>query len=215
MIVATALVLMMTIPGLALFYSGMVRKKDVLATRRRAAAVAMISILGWPLLFAGVRRRRSVVGLLDRWFLAGMTMDSTNPAAEDDPGSAVHAQSDDVCDHHRGAVAGAVADRMRFSPICCFRRWFIVCLCSAGAWIWGGGFLATMGVPISPAASWCISAPASAPGRGQGDGPPSWLWQRKSVAVEPVAGGGRHRFVVAGWFGFQRRIGAGRPIPAR
>jgi ammonium transporter, Amt family len=54
MIVATALVLMMTVPGLALFYSGMVRKKNVLATMAQSlAAVAIISILwvafGYPL----------------------------------------------------------------------------------------------------------------------------------------------------------------------
>src|SRR6201987_2886441 len=58
MIVATALVLMMTIPGLALFYSGMVRKKNVLATMAQSlAAVAMISILwvtfGYSLAFSG------------------------------------------------------------------------------------------------------------------------------------------------------------------
>src|SRR5207245_6792207 len=58
MIVATALVLMMTIPGLALFYSGMVRKKNVLATMAQSlAAVAIISIVwaafGYSLAFVG------------------------------------------------------------------------------------------------------------------------------------------------------------------
>src|ERR1700710_910295 len=58
MIVATALVLMMTVPGLALFYSGMVRKKNVLATMAQSlAAVAIISILwlafGYSLAFVG------------------------------------------------------------------------------------------------------------------------------------------------------------------
>ena len=58
MIVATALVLMMTIPGLALFYSGMVRKKNVLATMAQSlAAVMMVSILwvafGYSLVFVG------------------------------------------------------------------------------------------------------------------------------------------------------------------
>ena len=75
MIVATALVLMMTIPGLALFYSGMVRKKNVLATMAQSlAAVTMISILwvafGYSLCFVG---DGPWIGTLDRWFLAGMT----------------------------------------------------------------------------------------------------------------------------------------------
>ena len=69
MIVATALVLMMTIPGLALFYSGMVRKKNVLATMAQSlAAVAIISILwvafGYSLAFVGDGRgsARSTAG---------------------------------------------------------------------------------------------------------------------------------------------------------
>ena len=78
MIVATALVLMMTIPGLALFYSGMVRKKNVLATMAQSlAAVAIISILwvvfGYSLVFTG---DGPWLGTLDRWLLTGMTMDS-------------------------------------------------------------------------------------------------------------------------------------------
>src|ERR1700726_850194 len=78
MIVATALVLMMTIPGLALFYSGLVRKKNVLATMAQSlSAVAVVSILwvafGYSLVFVG---DGPWLGTLDRWFLAGMTMDS-------------------------------------------------------------------------------------------------------------------------------------------
>ena len=84
MIVATALVLMMTIPGLALFYSGMVRKKNVLATMAQSlAAVMIISILwvafGYSLVFAG---NGPWIGSLNRVFLAGMTMDGVNPAAK-------------------------------------------------------------------------------------------------------------------------------------
>src|SRR3954449_11304552 len=74
MIVATALVLMMTIPGLALFYSGMVRKKNVLATMAQSlSAVALVSILwiayGYSLAFVG---DGAFIGTLDRWFLVGI-----------------------------------------------------------------------------------------------------------------------------------------------
>jgi Ammonium Transporter Family len=89
MMVATALVLMMTIPGLALFYSGMVRKKNVLATMAQSlAAVTIISILwvafGYSLVFVG---DGPLLGTLDRWLLAGMTMDGVNPAAKTIPES--------------------------------------------------------------------------------------------------------------------------------
>src|ERR1700748_2730632 len=87
MIVATALVLMMTIPGLALFYSGMVRKKNVLATMAQSlAAVMIISILwvafGYSLAFTGNGRW---IGGLTRVFLAGMSMDGVSPWAKTIP----------------------------------------------------------------------------------------------------------------------------------
>src|SRR5689334_16244875 len=84
MIVATGLVLMMTIPGLALFYAGMVRKKNVLATMAQSlSAVAIISVLwvafGYSLAFVG---DGPWLGTFDRAFLAGMTMDGVNAAAK-------------------------------------------------------------------------------------------------------------------------------------
>jgi Amt family ammonium transporter len=87
MIVATGLVLMMTIPALALFYSGMVRKKNVLATMAQSlTAVALISILwvafGYSLVFGG---DGPWLGTLQRGFLAGLTMDSVHPAAKTIP----------------------------------------------------------------------------------------------------------------------------------
>src|ERR1044072_5468742 len=117
MIVATALVLMMTIPGLALFYSGMVRKKNVLATMAQSlAAVGMISILwvayGYSLAFVGDGQW---IGTLDRWFLAGMTMDSVNPAAKTIPESLFMLYQMTFAIITVALVAGAVADRMRFS----------------------------------------------------------------------------------------------------
>src|SRR3954449_10559650 len=78
MIAATALVLMMTIPGLALFYCGMVRKKNVLATMAQSvAAVCLISILwamlGYTLAFSG---DAPALGNLERIFLRGIGIDS-------------------------------------------------------------------------------------------------------------------------------------------
>ncbi len=83
MIVATAIVLMMTIPGLALFYSGMVRKKNVLATMAQSlAATALVSILwvafGYSLAFTG---DGAWIGATDRLFLRGMGMDAISPLA--------------------------------------------------------------------------------------------------------------------------------------
>ena len=149
MIVATALVLMMTIPGLALFYSGMVRKKNVLATMAQSlAAVTIISILwvafGYSLVFVG---DGPWLGTLDRWFLAGMTMDGVNPAAKTIPESLFMLYQMTFAIITVALVAGAVADRMRFSAYLLFSAgWFMFVYVPLAHWVWGGGFLGTMGV---------------------------------------------------------------------
>jgi ammonium transporter, Amt family len=89
MIGATSLVLMMTIPGLALFYAGMVRKKNVLATMAQSlAATFLVSILwavaGYSLAFTG---DGAAIGTLERIFLQGMTLDSISPLAKTIPES--------------------------------------------------------------------------------------------------------------------------------
>src|SRR5580658_9124217 len=83
MLGATALVLMMTIPGLALFYAGMVRKKNVLATMAQCmAATFLVSILwaliGYSLSFTG---DGPYIGTFNRIFLPGMTLDAISPHA--------------------------------------------------------------------------------------------------------------------------------------
>src|SRR3989442_819705 len=149
MIVATALVLMMTIPGLALFYSGMVRKKNVLATMAQSlAAVAMISILwvafGYSLAFVG---EGPWIGTLDRWFLVGMTMDSVNPAAKTIPEALFMLYQMTFAIITVALVAGAVADRMRFSAFVLFSiLWLLVIYVPLAHWVWGGGVLQTMGL---------------------------------------------------------------------
>jgi Amt family ammonium transporter len=149
MIVATAFVLMMTIPGLALFYSGMVRKKNVLATMAQSlAAVAIISILwvafGYSLAFVG---DGPWIGSLDRWFLAGMEMDGVNPLAKTIPEALFMLYQMTFAIITVALVAGAVADRMRFSAYLLFCvGWFMFVYVPLAHWVWGGGFLGTAGV---------------------------------------------------------------------
>ena len=149
MIVATAFVLMMTIPGLALFYSGMVRKKNVLATMAQSlAAVALISVLwvafGYSLTFGGSGK---FLGTLDRVFLAGMTLDSVNPAAKTIPEALFMLYQMTFAVITTALVAGAVADRMKFSAYLLFSiGWFMFVYIPLAHWVWGGGFLGNAGV---------------------------------------------------------------------
>jgi ammonium transporter, Amt family len=146
MIVATALVLMMTIPGLALFYAGMVRKKNVLATMAQSlAAVALISVLwiafGYSLAFVG---DGPWIGTLDRAFLIGMTKESVNSAAPTIPEALFALYQMTFAVITVALVAGSVADRMRFSAYLLFSAlWFTLVYVPLAHWVWGGGFLAT------------------------------------------------------------------------
>lgn len=149
MIVATALVLMMTIPGLALFYAGMVRKKNVLATMAQSlAAVGIVSILwvvyGYSLAFSG---DGAWIGDTERLLLSGITMDSINPLAKTLPESLFAIYQMTFAVITVALVAGSVADRMRFSAFVVFSIcWFTAVYLPLAHWVWGGGFLAQAGV---------------------------------------------------------------------
>ena len=149
MISATALVLMMTIPGLALFYAGMVRKKNVLATMAQSlVATALCSILwaglGYTLAFGG---DAPLLGTLDRVLLRGMGMDAVSPFAKTIPEALFMLYHMAFAVITVALVAGSVADRMRFSAFLWFAAlWLLVVYVPIAHWVWGGGFLAAAGM---------------------------------------------------------------------
>jgi Amt family ammonium transporter len=149
MILATGLVLMMSLPGLALFYCGMVRKKNVLATMAQTfAAVALGSILwvavGYSLTFVG---DAPAIGTLDRIMLHGMTMDAISPFAKTIPEAVFMLYQMTFAVITVALVAGSVADRMRFSAFLWFTTlWLLLVYVPLAHWVWGGGFLGAAGV---------------------------------------------------------------------
>ena len=149
MIVATAIVLMMTIPGLALFYSGMVRKKNVLATMAQSlAATALVSILwvafGYSLAFTG---DGAWIGATDRMFLRGMGMDAISPLAGTIPEALFMLYQMTFAIITVALVVGSVADRLRFSAFMLFSTlWLAVVYVPIAHWVWGGGFLGSAGL---------------------------------------------------------------------
>jgi ammonium transporter, Amt family len=149
MIVATGIVLMMTIPGLALFYAGMVRKKNVLATMAQSlAATALVSILwlafGYSFVFTG---DGAWIGSPGRVFLAGMAMDSISPFAKTIPEALFMIYQMTFAVITVALVVGAVAERMRFSAFLVFSAlWFAFVYVPIAHWVWGGGFLGAAGV---------------------------------------------------------------------
>jgi Amt family ammonium transporter len=149
MIVATALVLMMSIPGLALFYAGMVRKKNVLATMAQTlAAVALGSLvwaaIGYSFAFSG---DAAVLGNFERVLLIGMTMEAASPLAKTIPESLFMIYQMTFAVITVALVAGSLADRIRFSAFVWFiTLWLIVVYAPIAHWVWGGGFLGSAGL---------------------------------------------------------------------
>jgi Amt family ammonium transporter len=144
MIAATGFVLMMTIPGLALFYAGQVRKKNVLATMAQClVATGICSVLwfaiGYSLAFTG---EGAVIGSLDRMFLRGMGMDAIHPAAQTIPEAVFMMYQMTFAIITVALVAGSVADRMRFAAFVWFCvLWLLVVYVPIAHWVWGGGWL--------------------------------------------------------------------------
>ena len=149
MIAATALVLMMTLPGLALFYSGMVRKKNVLATMAQSlVATAIVSLLwigiGYSLAFSG---DGAYIGDASRALLAGIGLDTVSPLAKTIPEILFMIYQMTFAVITCALVGGSVAERMRFSAFMLFCvSWLFIVYAPSAHWVWGGGFLQKMGL---------------------------------------------------------------------
>jgi len=149
MLTATALVLLMTIPGLALFYGGMVRKKNVLATIMQSFAICCLSTIVWmviaySLAFGNGGAMNAYVGGLEKMFLAGMGKDSLTGTI---PESVFMTFQMTFAIITPALITGAFADRMKFSAMLLFSAaWVILVYAPICHWVWGGGFLSDAGV---------------------------------------------------------------------
>jgi len=149
MLTSTALVLLMTIPGLALFYGGMVRKKNVLATVMQSFAVCcLMSILwmvvGYSLAFTDGGGLNAYVGGFSKMFFAGIGKDTLSGTI---PESVFATFQMTFAIITPALICGAVADRMKFSSLLWFLGlWVLVVYAPITHWVWGGGFLADAGV---------------------------------------------------------------------
>jgi ammonium transporter, Amt family len=150
MLTSTALVLMMTIPGLALFYGGMVRKMNVLATVMQSFAVTCLVTVLWMVIgysFA-FTSGSPFLGGASRFLLYGMTLDSVNDLAKTIPESVYMCFQMTFAIITPALICGAFADRMKFSALLWFIGLWSVCVYSPIAhFVWGpDGFLANAGV---------------------------------------------------------------------
>ncbi|MBN9091159.1 MAG: ammonium transporter [Reyranella sp.] len=149
MLTSTALVLMMTIPGLALFYGGMVRKKNVLATVMQSFAVTCLVTILWMVVTYSLAFTpgSAVIGGYSRVFLAGLALDSVHDLAKTIPESVFMCFQMTFAIITPALIAGAFAERMKFSAMMWFMGlWTVVVYAPIAHWVWGGGFLGDWGV---------------------------------------------------------------------
>jgi Amt family ammonium transporter len=204
---ATALVLFMTIPGLSLFYAGLVRVKNVLSVLMQCFALTCLMslvwfVLGYTLAFGSEGVEQGPwIGDLGNVMFAGMNADSVNgtiPA----PLFAMFQMTFAIITP--ALIVGGFAERMRFSSMLLFSTlWILLVYSPVCHWVWGGGWLGAMGlqdfaggtvVHITAAVAALVTALTMGPRRGFG-----------KVAMPPhnltmtVTGAG---MLWVGWFGF-------------
>ncbi|RUY27986.1 ammonium transporter [Mesorhizobium sp. M7A.F.Ca.US.001.04.1.1] len=153
MLTSTALVLMMTIPGLALFYGGMVRKKNVLATVMQSFAITcLVTVLwfmfGYSLAFSDGGGVNSYIGGTSKFFHHGITTASLwLPGVANIPEFVFSMFQMTFAIITPALIAGAFAERMKFSALLIFMAlWLLVVYVPIAHWVWGGGFLGSAGV---------------------------------------------------------------------
>jgi Amt family ammonium transporter len=150
MLTSTALVLMMTIPGLALYYGGMVRKMNVLATVMQSFAVTCLVTVLWAVVSYSLAftEGNAVFGGFTRVLLMGMGSDAVNPLAKTIPESVYMCFQMTFAIITPALICGAFADRMKFSALLWFiGLWAVLVYAPIAHWVWGpGGFLNDAGI---------------------------------------------------------------------
>ncbi len=152
---SAVLVLFMTLPGLALFYGGMVRKKNLLSTMMHSFSVgALVSVLwmliGYSLAFTP---GNAFIGGLERVLLNGMSLDvakemvTVSPNAGSVPEAVFMFFQMTFAVISTAIIAGAFAERMKYSAMMLFSGlWMLLVYVPTAHWVWGGGFMSAGGV---------------------------------------------------------------------
>jgi len=146
---STALVLFMTLPGLALFYAGLVRASSVLSVLMQCFAICCVAsiiwlAIGYSLAFGDGGSANAVVGGLEKAFLAGVGPDTLSGTI---PEIVFFMFQMTFAIITPALIVGAFPERVKFSAVLFFSAvWLIVVYAPVTHWVWGGGWLMKMGV---------------------------------------------------------------------
>ncbi|MBF0160323.1 MAG: ammonium transporter [Magnetococcales bacterium] len=150
MLTSTALVLFMTVPGLALFYAGMVRTKNVLSVLMQCFAITSVitvlwAIYGYSVAFTSSTNWNDYIGGLEKWFLLGVTVDALAPNSTI-PETVFMVFQMTFAIITPSLIIGALAERMKFSAMMLFMiLWVTLVYLPICHWVWGGGWLSQKG----------------------------------------------------------------------
>lgn len=148
MLTSTALVLMMTIPGLSLFYAGMVRAKNGLSVMMQCFAITAVvtviwALYGYSMAFSDGGAMQQWVGGMSKAFMAGVGVDSLSGSIPETVFSMFQLTFAIITP---ALIVGAFAERMKFSAMLWFMGlWVTLVYFPVAHWVWGGGWLADLG----------------------------------------------------------------------
>ncbi len=146
---ATALVLFMTIPGLSLFYGGLVRAKNVLSVLMQCFAICCLAsvlwlVIGYSLAFGDGGAMNAFIGGLGNVFMGGIGEDTLSGTI---PESSFALFQMTFAIITPALIIGGFAERMRFSAVLIFSgAWLLLVYAPICHWVWGGGWLSELGV---------------------------------------------------------------------
>ncbi|WP_245573520.1 ammonium transporter [Marinimicrobium agarilyticum] len=200
---ATALVLFMTLPGLSLFYGGLVRSKNILSILMQCFAVACLASLIWLVLGYSLSfgEGNAWIGDTSRVLFSGMGEDSL---AGDIPESLFSLFQMTFAVITPALIIGAFAERMKFSAVLIFSTlWLFGVYFPICHWVWGGGWMSAMGVldfagGIVVHITAGVAALVAALVLGPRDGFPKTAMPPHNMTMT-VTGAG---MLWVGWFGF-------------
>ena len=147
MLTSSVLVLFMTIPGLSLFYAGLVRTKNVLSVMMQCFAITCMVTILWTIYVYGLAfgdggSLNSFIGS-GKFFLSGVEVDTVSGSI---PESVFQMFQLTFAVITPALIVGAFAERMKFSAMMVFMAlWVSVVYAPVAHWVWGGGFLADLG----------------------------------------------------------------------
>lgn len=204
MLTSTALVLFMTIPGLSLFYAGMVRAKNALSVMMQCFAITCLVTILWVLYLYTLAFGEDINGLvggLGKAFMSGVTAASISGVIPETVFSMFQLTFAIITP---ALIVGAFAERMKFSAMLLFiALWVTVVYAPIAHWVWGGGWLSKLGV-LDFAGGTVVHINAGVAGlvaalvMGKRHGYPLHPMKPSNLVLTTVGAG----MLWVGWFGF-------------